>query len=253
MTARPQPVTAFPFPGAAFDVVGLAASAGGIQALGTILGGLPADFPAALVVVQHVSPKHKSRLAEVLGRRTRLPVKPAEDGDRLAPGRVYVAPPDRHVLINPDGTLSLTHTQRVRHVRPSADVLFPSLAASCGGRGVAVVLTGGDANGAAGVRVVKQAGGSVIAQDQATSLHFAMPRAAIETGCVDRVLPVGEIGPALDCLARADRGAGDGCGEPSGCRTTAGAPARVPPESRRGPERTGAGGRRPNPLRARRR
>jgi RNA polymerase-binding transcription factor DksA len=138
-------------------------------------------------------------------------VKPAEDGDRLAPGRVYVAPPDRHVLVNPDGTLSLTKTQRVRHVRPSADVLFPSLAASCGGRGVAVVLTGGDANGAAGVRVVKQAGGFVVAQDEATSRHFAMPRAAIETGCVDRVLPVGEIGPALDRLARADRGTADDC------------------------------------------
>jgi two-component system chemotaxis response regulator CheB len=108
------------------------------------------------------------------------------------------------VLVNPDATLSLTRTERVRHVRPAAEVLFPSVAASCRGRAVAVVLTGGDANGAAGVKVVKQAGGAVIAQDEATSLHFDMPRAAIETGCVDRILPVGDIGPALARLVRGD-------------------------------------------------
>lgn len=159
MTAHPHPRSEFPFPGSAFDVVAIASSAGGVQALGTILSALPADFPAALVVVQHVRPRHRSLLAEVLARRTPLRVKPAEDGDRLAPGVVFVAPPDRHVLVNPDGTVSLTHTQRVRHVRPSADVLFPSLAASCHGRGVAVVLTGGDSNGAAGVRVASRPAG----------------------------------------------------------------------------------------------
>jgi two-component system chemotaxis response regulator CheB len=222
MTAHHHhPAPHFPFPGAAFDVVAFAASAGGIQALSIVLGRLPADFPAALVVVQHVSPKHKSYLPDILGRRTRLRVKPAEEGDRLAPRRVYVAPPDRHVLINPDGTLSLTQTKKVRHVRPSADVLFPSLAASCRDRGVAVVLTGGDANGAAGVRVVKQAGGFAIAQDEATSRHFAMPAAAVATGCVDLVLPVGRIGPALDRLARDGRGAAEEFREPSGDGATA--------------------------------
>lgn len=202
MNAQSHPVTTFPFPGTAFDVVGFAASAGGIEALGTVVGSLPADFPAAVVVVQHVSPKHESHLPKILGRRTQLRVKPAEDGERLAPGSVYVAPPDRHVLVNPDGTLSLTRTEKVRYVRPSADVLFPSLAASCRDRGVAVVLTGCGAIGAAGVRVVKRAGGFVIAQDEATSRHFDMPRAAIETGCVDLVLPVVEIGPVLARLTR---------------------------------------------------
>jgi two-component system chemotaxis response regulator CheB len=168
---------------------------------------LPEDFPAAVVVVQHIPARHKSLLAEILGRRTALRVKQAEDGDRLVPGRVFVAPPDRHVLVNPDGTLGLTRTEKVRHVRPSADVLFPSLAASCKDRGIAVVLTGGDANGAAGVRVVRQAGGTTLAQDEATSRHFAMPRAAIETGSVDHVLPLGAIGPALNRLAREGRDA----------------------------------------------
>lgn len=202
MTAQLHPVAAFPFPRAAADVVGIAASAGGIEALGVVLGGLRPDFPAAVVVVQHLSPRHESHLARILGRRTPLGVKWAEDGDRLAPGVVYVAPPDRHVVLHPEGTLSLTRTERVRHVRPAADVLFPSLAASCNERGVAVVLTGADANGAAGVRHVKAAGGFVIAQDRTTSQFFDMPRAAIQTGCVDLVLPVGEIGPVLDWIVR---------------------------------------------------
>lgn len=205
MPARAHPRPGFPFPGTAFDVVAMASSAGGVKALGTILAALPADFPAALVVVQHVSPTHRSLLPQVLARQTPLRVRPAADGDRLAPGAVFVAPPDRHVLVNPDGTLSLTRTERVRHVRPSADVLFPSLAASCHDRGIAVVLTGGDANGAAGVRVVKQAGGVAVAQDEATSQCFAMPSAAIATGCVDLVLPVEEIGPALVRLVRDGR------------------------------------------------
>lgn len=202
MTARLHPVAVFPFPRAAADVVGIAASAGGIEALRVVLECLPPDFPAAVVVVQHLSPHYPSQLVEILGRRTALPVKWAEDGDRLVPGTVYVAPPDRHVVLNPDGTLSLTRTERVRHVRPAADVLFPSLASSCKARGVAVVLTGTDANGAAGVRHVKQEGGFVIVQDRASSQFFDMPRAAIETGCVDLVLPVGEIAPALDRIVR---------------------------------------------------
>jgi two-component system, chemotaxis family, protein-glutamate methylesterase/glutaminase len=202
MTAQLHPVAVFPFPQTVADVVGVTASAGGIEALGVVLGSLPTDFPAAVVVVQHLSPHHTSHLTEVLGRRTPLRVKWAEDGDRLAPGTVYVAPPDRHVALNPEGTLSLTRTERVRHVRPAADVLFPSLASSCKARGVAVVLTGTDANGAAGVRHVKEVGGFVIAQDPKTSRFFGMPRAAIETGCVDLVLPVGEIGSVLDRIVR---------------------------------------------------
>jgi two-component system chemotaxis response regulator CheB len=186
-----------PFAGACYDVVALAASAGGLDALSEVLGALPADFPAAVVVVQHVSPRHKSLLARILARHTRLPVTQSADGDRLSAGHVYVAPPDWHLLVEPGGQLSLAQTPHVRYVRPSGDVLFGSVATCCKDRGVAVVLTGGGSNGAAGVRMLNELGGFVIAQDPATAQQPAMPRAAIKTGCVDLVLPLAEIGPAM--------------------------------------------------------
>jgi two-component system chemotaxis response regulator CheB len=203
-----------PFPGTAFDVVALAASAGGIEALSRVLGALPADFPAALVVVQHVVSHHKSRLAEILARRTPLRVQQAETGDRLAPGTVFIAPPDRHLLVGPEGTLTLASTAKVRFGRPSGDVLFGSVAVCGKDRAAAVVLSGGGANGAAGVRLVKELGGVVIAQDRATARYFDMPQAAIATGCVDLVLPLPEIAPTLVRLVREGRTALDGDGHP---------------------------------------
>ena len=96
-----------------FDIVALAASAGGLKALTDVLAALPKDFPAALVVVQHLDPRHRSLMAEILGKRTRLPVKEAHEGDELQPGRAYVAPPNRPMLVNPDQTQSLTQTELV--------------------------------------------------------------------------------------------------------------------------------------------
>ncbi|HYM49237.1 MAG TPA: chemotaxis protein CheB, partial [Candidatus Limnocylindrales bacterium] len=119
-----------PFPGAAFDIVALAASAGGIVALGCVLAGLPSGFPAAVVVVQHLDPRHRSLLADILSRRTRVSVTQAEDGQTIRPATVYIAPPDRHLLVNPDGTLALSHSELVHFVRPSADLLFESVGAS---------------------------------------------------------------------------------------------------------------------------
>src|SRR5690349_21757412 len=92
--------------GNAYRIIGLVASAGGITALGEILSALPGDFPAAVVVVQHIWPRAKSHLAEILARRTVLRVKQAEEGDHLHAGRVFIAPPDKHVVVNPDGTLA---------------------------------------------------------------------------------------------------------------------------------------------------
>src|SRR2546425_13193780 len=97
---------------AAFDVVALAASAGGLTALSSVLADLPAGFPAGILVVQHLDPRHRSLMADILSRRTHLEVKQAEDGDRLAGGRVYIAPPNRHLLLNGDGSLSLTQIGR---------------------------------------------------------------------------------------------------------------------------------------------
>jgi len=185
---------------AAFDVVALAASAGGLTALSSVLADLPAGFPAGILVVQHLDPRHRSLMADILNRRTRLEVKQAEDGDHLAPGRVYIAPPNRHLLLNGDGSLSLTQTELVHFVRPSADLLFESVAAGYKDRAIAVVLSGSGGDGSMGVKAIKKMGGTVLAQDQRTSEFFGMPGAAIDSGNVDFVLPLEEIAPALVTL-----------------------------------------------------
>ena len=127
-------------PAGAFEIVALAASAGGLQALSHVLAAIPRQFAAAIVVVQHLDPRHRSLMADILSKRTALPVKQAQEGDTLAPGNAYVAPPNRHLLVNPDGTLSLSQSELVHFVRPSADLLFESTAASYKERSIAVVL-----------------------------------------------------------------------------------------------------------------
>src|SRR5439155_4683787 len=124
-----------------------------------VLSDLPAEYPAAVVVVQHIDPNHRSMMAHVLSRRTRMKVQEAADTEPLRAGTVYVAPPDRHLLVNRDATLSLSGSERVRFVRPSADVLFDSVAHSFGPRAVAVVLTGTGHDGADGVTAIHRCGG----------------------------------------------------------------------------------------------
>ncbi len=175
----------------------MAASAGGIQALSRVISGLSRDIPATVVIVLHLDPEHRSHLSMILGRATSIPVKEAEDGERVTKGRAYVAPPDHHLLVNPNGTLSLTRTEFVHFVRPSADLLFESVAASYGERAIAVVLSGSGVDGASGVRAVRARGGVVIAQDKASSEFFGMPGAAIDTGEVNRIVPLDEIAPLL--------------------------------------------------------
>jgi two-component system chemotaxis response regulator CheB len=192
-----DPVSQSTHAAARLPIVALAASAGGQDALTHVLGHLPADFPAAIVVVQHLDPSHRSFIAEILGRRSHLRVKQAEDGDLLRPGVVFIAPPDRHLIVNADNSLSLAQTERLHFVRPSADRLFESVAAAAGPRAVAVVLTGMGNDGSDGVLAVKREGGVVIVQDRASSKYFGMPSAALRAGCVDLVLPLDRIGPTL--------------------------------------------------------
>lgn len=187
-----------------FDVVALAASAGGLKALSNVLSNLPPDFPAPLVVVQHLDSRHRSLMADILNRRTRLRVKEAQEGDHLALHTVYLAPPDYHVLVNHDGTLSLSHSELVHFLRPSADLLFESVAASFKERAIAVVLTGTGSDGAMGVQAIKKMGGTVIAQDEGTSEFFGMPGAAIKTKNVDFILPLQEIADALVALMKGE-------------------------------------------------
>ncbi|HYG62157.1 MAG TPA: chemotaxis protein CheB [Thermoanaerobaculia bacterium] len=178
-------------------VVALAASAGGIQALSHVLAALPPGFPAAVVVLQHLSEQSPHVMADIFARRSVLPVAEARAGDVLTPGRVFVAPPGRHLLVEPEGILALSDALPVHFVRPAADLLFASLAESLGTRAIAVVLSGSGLDGADGVKVIKGHGGRVLVQDRATSEVFGMPRAAADTGCADRVLPLQEIAPVL--------------------------------------------------------
>ena len=129
-------------------------------------------------------------------------MKQAEAGDLLEEGRIYTAPPNKHLLVNADRSLSLTETELVHFVRPSADLLFESVAASFRERAIAVVLTGTGSDGAMGVRAIKKMGGTVMAQDESAEF-FGMPQAAIETGVVDFVLPLPEIISALLTLVPA--------------------------------------------------
>jgi two-component system chemotaxis response regulator CheB len=183
-----------------FDIVALAASAGGLTALGRVLAALPHGFPVTLVVVQHLDPRHRSLMAEILSRRTSLRVKQAEEGEQVGLATVYIAPPNRHLLVNLNGTLSLSQSELVHFLRPAADVLFASVASSYRERAIAVVLTGTGSDGAMGVQAIKKMGGTVIVQDEATAEFFGMPSAAIQSGSVDFVLPLDEIAPALVTL-----------------------------------------------------
>jgi len=184
------------FEGAFVDVVAIAGSLGSSAALSRVLGELPAAFPAAIVVVVHLVEKSSLTARDIL-QRTALATKFAEDAEALQAGVVYIAPPGRHLLVNPNSRLSLTASPRLHYVRPSADLLFESVGATCGERAIGVVLTGMGHDGATGIKGFKRSGGTVIVQDEPTSLSWGMPGAAVHTGCVDFILPLGEIPSTL--------------------------------------------------------
>jgi two-component system chemotaxis response regulator CheB len=178
-------------------VVGIAASAGGLAALIAVLGDIPADFPLPILVVEHQLPGRKTLLPSILGRATALRVKEAEQGEAVLPGTVYVAPPDSHLRMGADRRLELSGSAPVRFQRPSANVLFESLAEHIHGAAVVIVLSGMGNDGTDGAVAVKEAGGTVLVQDEETAQCFGMPGAAIAAGVVDSVLPVTQIGRAL--------------------------------------------------------
>ena len=185
---------------AEFDIVAISASAGGIKAITEIVATLPAELSASLVFLLHLDPKQPSMIADILRRQTALQVKQAKAGDYLYPRTLHIAPPNHHLLVNPDGTLSLTQSEFVNFVRPSADLLFKSVAASYKQRALAVVLTGTGSDGIAGIKTIKKMGGTIIAQNGETADFSSMPNGAIQTGAVDFVLPLAEIAPKIVAL-----------------------------------------------------
>ncbi|GAA5073918.1 chemotaxis protein CheB [Nocardia iowensis] len=181
----------------AYAVVAVASSAGGITALFRVLGALPADLPVPVLVVQHLDPRHKTVLAELVSRRTELRVKLATAGELVEAGTVYIAPPNQHLLVEPPGILALSGSELVHFVRPSADLLFESVAGAYGSRAIACVLTGSGSDGATGVSAIKSRGGTVLVQDPDEAEFQGMPRAAVATGDADIVVPLEDIADVI--------------------------------------------------------
>ena len=187
---------------AAFDVVAIAASLGGPEALAQLLRLLPASFPADVLVIQHVAPS-SSWLRNRFERVSALPVRTVEGGELLAGGMVYLAPPDRHLLVGADRRLQLGAGPKIKFCRPSAEPTFASVAAMYRERALGVVLTGCNTDGSIGTQMIKWMGGRVLVQDPATARATGMPKAAIATGTVDFVLPIEGIAAALVSLVMA--------------------------------------------------
>lgn len=184
-----------------FAIVGIAASAGGLGALRGVLSHLPASFPVPILVVQHLSAAFRSFFPELLQPGCALRLHWARDGQAARPGHLYFAPADRHVEVDARRVIRLSRSEKVQFCRPSADVLFTSLARSHRRRAIGVVLSGMGSDGSRGVLAMKRQGAFILAQDQASSRAFGMPGAAQATGCVDLVLPLKAIAHALTALA----------------------------------------------------
>jgi two-component system, chemotaxis family, protein-glutamate methylesterase/glutaminase len=184
--------------GGKFPVVVIAASTGGPAAVTRVVAALPKEFPAAVFLVLHMPATFTKQFTLQLAEIASLPVKEAEANETAQPGMIYLCPGSHHLQLSAAGKIILDPGPRIEGYRPSADVAFESIAAYARALTVGVVLTGMGNDAAKGVRAVKAAGGSVLAQDEATSMIFGMPAEAIKTGLVDEILPLDEIGPAIE-------------------------------------------------------
>lgn len=185
-------------------MVALVASQGGVQAVSSVLDALPADLPAAVIVLIHQNPDGVSHLVGILQRRSALPVAAAEDGLALRPAAVIVAPPGRHLLVAQGPSVLLIESGAAPPSRPSADLLLTTLAIAQGPAAVAVVLSGGGHDGATGATAIHKRGGVVVATDKATSEAYSMPRATAERDhVIDHVVPVDGVAPLLSELVTA--------------------------------------------------
>jgi two-component system chemotaxis response regulator CheB len=187
---------------ASHDVIVIGASAGGVEAISRIVADLPPDIRASVFVVLHIS-RGRSMLPEILTRAGRLPAAHPTDGEPLQYGRIYVGPPDHHVVIL-DGAVRVVHTASENGVRPAVDPLFRSAARAYGSRVIGVILTGALDDGTAGIAAIKEAGGITIAQDPDEAFSPGMPRSAIASGMIDHVVPLRNIPLLLAALVDED-------------------------------------------------
>ncbi|BAZ36783.1 signal transduction histidine hinase (plasmid) [Calothrix sp. NIES-4101] len=186
---------------APFPIVGIAASAGGLEAFTELIRHLPTDTGMAFVLIQHLSPDHESLLSEILGRVTAMPVRQVQEGMMVEPNEVYVIPPNTQMTLK-DGMLHLAPRQKIHGKYLPADAFFVSLAADRGNKALAVVLSGTDGDGSQGIKAIKVAGGVTFAQCEETAKFDSMPNTAVATGNVDFILPPQAIAEELTTLSQ---------------------------------------------------
>ena len=182
-----------------WPLVAIYAPAGALENLSRVLSAIPADLPAAITVIHQFSSQDFNQMADILSQSTSLTVKEVAEGDSLHPGTVYIAPPNKHLLVNPDRTLSLSYSELVHFMCPSVDLLFESVAASFKQRAIALVLTGTDSEGAMGIEAITKMGGTLIVQ--ATSKVFGS-NANIDRVSIDWILPLDEIAATIVSLVK---------------------------------------------------
>ena len=185
------------------DLVVIGASAGGVEVLTRVVRDLPRDLQAAICIVLHIAPGSPSMLAHILGRAGALPCRPARDGERLREGVILVAPPDHHLAIE-DSQVRLTVGPRENGHRPAIDVLFRSAARALDSRVLGVVLTGTRDDGAAGLAVIKAAGGAAIVQDPSDAMYAGMPASAIANVTVDAIVPAALVASTIEAMVKGE-------------------------------------------------
>ncbi len=178
-------------------LLAIGASTGGPMALATVLRALPPDFPLPILIVQHIAAGFMAGLVNWLQTSSRLRLTVAEECEMIAAGQVYFAPEGRHLIVLSRGLLGTSQSPAVSHVRPSATVLFNSVARVYGAEAGGVLLTGMGDDGAVGLKAIRDAGGTTFAQDEASSVVYGMPKAAIELGAATYVLPIDRMAPSL--------------------------------------------------------
>lgn len=181
-------------------VVAIASSTGGPEALSVILSALPAKLPCPIVIAQHISDGFVSGMVEWLKNITKLNVKVAAEGETITPGVVYISPSERHMTIDRSKKIVLVNRKPKDIYRPSCDMLLSSVAGVYGPKSIGIILTGMGSDGVNGMKKIKEINGITIAQNEKTSIVYGMPKVAIESGCIDKILPVNEISEEIVSL-----------------------------------------------------
>jgi two-component system chemotaxis response regulator CheB len=183
-----------------YDAIVIGASAGGLDALGIFLPMLDERLPVPVLIVQHISASSDSFIITYFDRLCKLRVKEAEEKEILKAGHVYFAPPDYHLLVESDKSISLSNEEKVNYSRPSIDVLFETASWAFGNKLIGIILTGANWDGASGCELIRKSGGMVIVQDPKTASIARMPESVIERFKPDYVLPLQEIGPLINSI-----------------------------------------------------